>query len=281
MNEYLYEIPSLFIALGLLVSMLLAMELGYRIGLHRKEVTSEVSKEHINAIQGSILGILALLIGFTFSLSLQRYDTRTDAVIEEANAISTAYMRIQLLPEALQKAARDTMREYIDLRVITSHLAMTNNEEGKNQLARTAEVQAKLWDYARQGIEVDPNMYPPTMFAESVNGLIEHFRTRNAALDNHVPELVLLLLHGTLLMSGAIVGFSTGVAGHRPSLVTHVMVLLIVVLVFIIIDLDRPRRGLIRVSQASLIELQSSIHAQMDAISTQTVPKASPVPIKN
>jgi uncharacterized membrane protein (Fun14 family) len=80
-----------------------------------------------------------------------------------------------------------------------------------------------------------------------------------------VPELVLLLLYATFLMAGAIVGYASGVAGHRPSFASYIMVALIVVLVFMILDLDRPRRGLIQVSQKSLVDLQASIRAPSPA----------------
>lgn len=78
-------------------------------------------------------------------------------------------------------------------------------------------------------------------------------------MSRHVPELVLLLLFVTFLLVGAVVGFAAGVANHRPSLVTYMLVGLMAVLVFLILDLDRPRRGVVQVNYASLIELQSSL----------------------
>jgi hypothetical protein len=89
--------------------------------------------------------------------------------------------------------------------------------------------------------------------------MIDALEVRDAALNRHVPEVVLLLLYGTFLMTGSIVGYASGVYGHRASYITYVMVGLIVLLVFVIIDLDRPRRGLIEVSQKSLQDLQASI----------------------
>lgn len=121
-----------------------------------------------------------------------------------------------------------------------------------------------------QALEVDPNAYTPTLFAESVNQLIDNFGKRDAALSRHVPEvLLLLLLCGTFLMTDATVGFSTGIAGHQPSMVSYVLVALIVVLVFIILDLDRSRRGLIEVSQKSLLDWQSSVTAYVGLANAQ------------
>lgn len=259
MNELFYDVNTGLIAGVLLLSMALAIELGHRLGLRSKGATNEATRAHISGIQSSILGILALLLGFTFSLSLQRFDSRSEAVVEEANAIGTAYLRVQLLPAAMRTEVRALLRDYLDLPVQASVLTAVDRTERQDLLAKAGRAQNALWGYAVQALEVDPNAYAPTLFAESVNQLIDNFGKRDAALSRHVPEVVLLLLYGTFLMTGAIVGFSTGIAGHRPSMVSYVLVALIVVLVFIILDLDRPRRGLIEVSQKSLLDLQSGI----------------------
>ena len=91
------------------------------------------------------------------------------------------------------------------------------------------------------------------------------FGERDAALERHVPEPVLFLLYGTFLMTGCVVGFTAGLAGHRTSFATYVMVALIVLLVFVIIDLDRPRRGMIEVSQKSMTDLQSATTPDMNS----------------
>jgi hypothetical protein len=106
MSEFVYATDSALIAALLFVSMALAIELGYRIGLTRKASADDAARAHVNAIQASIMGILALLLGFTFSLSLQRFDSRSAAVVDEANAIGTTWLRAQLLPPGAKNAAR-------------------------------------------------------------------------------------------------------------------------------------------------------------------------------
>ena len=273
MNEFLYDVNTGLIAgillLSMVLSMVLAIELGHRLGLRSKGSTNEATRDHISGIQSSILGILALLLGFTFSLSLQRFDSRSEGVVEEANAIGTAYLRVQLLPATMRTDVRAVMRDYLDLRVQASVLTAVDWTERLELLEKAGRAQNAMWGYAVRALEVDPNAYTPTLFAESVNQLIDSSGKRDAALSQHVPEVVLLLLYGTFLMTGAIVGFSTGIAGHRPSMVSYVLVALIVVLVFIILDLDRPRRGLIEVSQKSLLDLQSSIAADLGLANAQ------------
>lgn len=261
MKELLYGVHSGLIAALLLVSMVMATELGHRVGMRRRSVASEAAREHINGIQASILGILALLLGFTFSLALQRFDSRSEAVVDEANAIGTAYLRTQLLPASLRAEARRLVGDYTDVRVQAGALTQTQRSELDRLGAKALTLQNALWAHAVKGIEVDPNAYTPTLFVESVNALIDSFGKRDAALQRHVPEFVLMLLYATFLMAGAIVGYACGVGGHRPSMASYIMVVLIVVLVFIILDLDRPRRGLIQVSQKSLVDLHAGMRA--------------------
>ena len=203
---------------------------------------------------------------------LQRFDTRSAAVVDEANAIGTAYLRAQLLPAALRDDVRALLRDYLDLRVQASAVTVVDHAEREALLAKTARAQGALWDYARQGAEVDPNRVTSGLFIQSVNELIDSFGRRDAALNRHVPEVVLLLLYGTFLMAGGIVGFASGVAGHRPMLVSYILVALIVVLVFIILDLDRPRRGFIEVNQRSLVELQAALNEDAGGVDRPSRP---------
>ena len=256
---FMYDINSVLISFILFISMVITIEIGYRIGLKQEIKTNEASKIHLNSIQASIVGILALLLGFTFSLSLQRYDSRSEAVVEEANAIGTTYLRAQLLPSELKNNVQVSLRQYVDLRIQESELSLSDYSARKILLDKTTDTQSILWDFAKQAAEIDPNLVKTGLFIQSLNDVIDNFSKRNAALNRHVPELILVLLYGTFLLAGVILGFTSGVAGIRPSVVSYFMVILIVILVYIILDLDRPRRGFIEVSQLPLIELQTSL----------------------
>ena len=261
MREIIYDQSSVSIAGILFVSMALVIEAGYHFG--RKSLTnaSESFRGQLNAIQASLLGVLALLLGFTFSLSLQRFDSRSLAVVEEANAIGTAYLRAQLLPASIRGEVQTLLGSYLDLRVQASHVALDNPAEREALVVRTNQIADALWRQARRAAEEDGRPVTSGLFIQSLNELIDSFGRRDAALNRHVPEAVLFLLYATFLLAGAIVGYTSGVSGHRAPFATYIMVALIVLLVFTIIDLDRPRRGLIEVSQKSLIDLQTAINA--------------------
>lgn len=262
MSEFLYGINSAAIAFALFLTMAIAIETGYRIGRRRQRSVDEAFKTHVNSIAAALLGLLALLLGFTLSLSLTRFDTRSAAVVTEANAIGTTWLRAQLLPAPVRGEVQKLLRVYADQRIAASRTNLAERDAREVLTAEANRTQAALWARALQAAELAPNPVSTGLFVQSLNEMIDAMGSREAALDRHVPELVLLLLYATFLMTGAIVGYSAGVAGHRASFVTYFMVALIVVLVFVILDLDRPRRGLIQVSQNSLVELGRTMAAE-------------------
>ncbi|TXG78421.1 MAG: DUF4239 domain-containing protein [Rhodocyclaceae bacterium] len=265
MKEFLFDLNSVLIVAALSIFMVLAIEGGYRVGARREGKADESFKSHVDSIAGALLGLLALLLGFTLSLSLQRYDSRSEAVVDEANAIGTTWLRSQMLPATDRGEMQAMLREYVDLRVHASTVTLADHTEQAALFDKTGSAQAALWDRARRIAEQDPNPVRVGLFIQALNEMIDSFGRRDGALNRHVPELVLLLLFATFLMAGAIVGYASGVAGHRAAFVTYIMIALIVVLVFVILDLDRPRRGLIQVSQKSLLDLQASIRAPSPA----------------
>lgn len=261
MGEIMYNQSSVLIIGVLFVSLVLAIEAGYRVGRKAQPFSTEATTSHVSAVQASLLGVLALLLGFTFSLSLQRYDSRSEAVVDEANAIGTAYLRAQLLPPSVRSEVQTLLSSYVDERVQEGTIPLSNEAERQALLAKASQDQGALWRYAVQAAEEDKSPTTSGLFIQSLNELIDSYGRRNAALDRHVPEVVLLLLYGTFLMTWGIVGYAAGIAGHRVSSAAYIMLVLVLLVVFIIIDLDRPRRGLIEVDQSSLTSLQSAIHA--------------------
>jgi hypothetical protein len=278
MRELLYSQNSLVIAGVLLLSMAITIILGHRLGQTKHAASSERFHAHVNGVQASVLGVLALLLGFTFSLALQRFDDRSEAVVHEANAIGTSYLRAQLLPTSVRSDVQKMLREYVDLRVQTGAISLTNEAERQALLAKANQILDALWGHARRAAEEDRGTVTTGLFIQSLNDTIDSLGQRDAEINRHVPEVVLLLLYGTFLVTGGLVGYAAGVAGHRPSLAAYILVALIVVLSFMIIDLDRPRRGLIRIDQTSITNLKTAIDTAEAVAAQQPVPADTPRP---
>ncbi len=257
-KEYMYDHSSFLIVGLLLIALLAATEAGYRVGYKFARDTDETTRAQISTIQTSMLGVLALLLAFTFSLSLQRYDTRSEAVNNEANSIGTAALRTGLLPESVRTESQALMRDYLDLRIRAGQISLDRVDERDSVLRESDRVFNLLWENALQASREDASPVTSGLFIQSLNDLIDAYGSRDAALERHVPELVLFLTFGTLILTACLVGYSSGITKHRTTFAAYTLLLLIICLVFIIIDLDRPRRGLIEVSHQSLIDLRTT-----------------------
>jgi ribose/xylose/arabinose/galactoside ABC-type transport system permease subunit len=256
-EEIMYNQNSILISALLFIAILIAYEIFFHIGRLYQNKTDYEVKSQTTAIQAGILGLLALLLGFTFNMALQRFDNRSHAVINEANTIGTALLRTRLLPEPYNSTIYSLLQKYIDLRIEISSVDLTMKNQRKSINDKTDEIQNQIWDQVIKAAEIDPRPVTTGYFIASLNDLIDARGERNALLQRHVPEVILFLLFSVFIISGALMGYTSGLGLKRAYIPTVIFSLLLVLVVFIIIDLDRPKRGLITVKQDSLIELKS------------------------
>ena len=257
-GELLYSQSETLIAVLLLAFLLAAAEVGYRIGLRRQSKTGESADSQIGAIQSAMLGLLGLLLGFTIATSISRYDGRKQALVHEANAIGTAALRARLLPGPEKVQAVNLIRQYVDDR-LQSSLQSWNPELREKLDQKAAQIHEQLWLLATSVAKKEPQNFTTGLFIQAVNELIDAKGTRDASFDNHVPETVLVLLFCAAILTVGKVGYANGIANHRAAVVTGMMIVVIAMTIFVIVDLDRPRLGLIKISQKSMIELKNSI----------------------
>ena len=251
--DLLYGFSSVVIVVILFMAIVALNEVGFRVGRFVQSHTDDEVKALTSSIQASVLGLLALLL--TFSMSMQRYDNRSMALIDEANAIGTAILRVQLLPEEYRDEAGNLFRQYVGLRVEICQLDLTKTEERTCYNDKIADLQNRLWALAISATEVDPRPVTTGAFVKSLNDVIDSQGKRNALLQMQVPEVVLVLLFIVFVSSGGIMGYSAGLSGKRMFAPIVLVSILITLIVFIIIDLDRPKRGLIQVNQSVMTQL--------------------------
>ncbi len=256
----MYTQSSVLIVFGLFIFMLLAMEIGFRNGRRRQASAAEAITQ-ANAVLVSMLGLLALLLAFTFSAALQRYEDRSQTVVAEANAIGSAYLRAQLLPGEMQDEVQALLRQYLDIRIQEGRVDATEPALHETLLHQAKSMEAQLWSHAVRAAELDKSVVTSGLFIESLNELIDTSSTRNVALNRQVPEIVLFLMFATTVLTTATLGYASGMAGHRVTLAAFTLVVLIALVVYLIIDLDRPRRGAVQVSHESMLNLQKTIGA--------------------
>lgn len=261
MAESLYSLSTAVIVLALALAMVPTLELAARLGRRQAGRVPAAYREHVQAVQAAVLGLIALVLAFCFTLALQRWDARSDAVVDEANAIGTAWLRADALGPPERAQAREALAAYLDLRVREAGLPLPEAAARARIGDAAGQAQAALWRMAADAMRQAPAELGRMLFAQSVNELIDSHGRRQASLARHVPELVLWLLLGTQLLAAGVIGHACGLGGHRPALSLYATLLAMLLMVFLILDLDRPRRGFIQVSHASLVELQASVQA--------------------
>ncbi|MEI6176178.1 MAG: hypothetical protein WCS43_04740 [Verrucomicrobiota bacterium] len=243
---------------GIVTLLLLTLaETGYRFGLTFQRRNPDTAAGHSGSVQGAVLGLLGLLLGFSFAMAVGRYDTRRALVVDEANSIGTTWLRADFLPATHQREVKELLKRYTRIKLEDSKAATTREATTRSQV-EIAKIHQVLWSHAEASAAEKPS--PVTVsFITTLNETIDLHASRKAALLNHVPGAVWLLL---LVVSGCgawASGYGSGTGGLRSAFNQWVFPLLIGVVITLISDIDRPHQGLIGVSQQPMQDLLDSM----------------------
>jgi hypothetical protein len=245
----------------LMVLFLGASEAGLRLG-RRVSLGGGQARDlqEMSTIQAAVLGLLALLLGFTFSMAASRFEARKELVRDEVNSIGTTYLRTQLLQEPYRSNTARLLRQYVDTRLELQEVGHVPQAlAGVN--VRTAHLQDQLWSEAVAAADRDPRSVPTGLFIQSLNDMIDMHGKQVAALRNRVPFPIFMLLCFVAVAAMAMTGYGCGLDRDRNFPLTLTMALVIASVIWLIVDLHRPSQGLITVDQQSLIELRESVRA--------------------
>jgi hypothetical protein len=248
-----------FVIISLLL--LVLAEVGFRVAkLRHRETTTDGHKSQVTGIQTSVLGLLALLLGFTFAMALGRYDSRRNLVLQEANAIGTTYLRASFLPETHKNAVEDLLRRYVDVR-IPLYDRDTSPAQLRSLEQQSSNLQHELWDHVVTAAKESPSPITAT-FIGTLNETIDLDAARLHALRSHVPGAAWLLVLFVAGVGCYLTGYAAGISKARSAFSTLLLPLLVAVVVTLISDLDAPRQGLIGISKQPLLDLQKSFGSQ-------------------
>jgi len=234
-----FTLLAALLALLLLAGMLASLLAGRRLGLR-------VPPGDSGALDAAVFGLFGLLLAFTFSGASGRFDARRDLVVQEANAIGTAWLRLDLLPPAAQAELRPLFRRYVTSRLATT-AKLPDLAAARADLDRDAALQAEIWQKATEAARATGNPGVLTLVASSLNDMIDVSTTRLASHQQHPPVVVYVLLFAF----GLAASFVAGHASARSQRIdwAHALVFAgaIAAAVYVILDLEYPRLGLIRV----------------------------------
>ncbi len=246
-------------ALFLLAAALLwlAMEGGYRAGKWRHVRYPDEREQPVGAMVASILGLLALVLAFTFNLAASRYEARRQTILEEANAIGTTYLRTRMLPNPEGEEAARLLREYVDVRV-------QGVQEGRIEevLTRSEALHEQLWAQAVSAAAKDADSIITGLFVQSLNDVIDlHAQRILVGLRNRIPTVIWIVLFGLAVLGIAAVGYQAAISATRRSPAMLALIVAFSGMLLLIADLDRVQEGLIRISQQSLIDVQKTMRS--------------------
>jgi hypothetical protein len=242
---------ALFLAVGLFAGMLLCQEIGRRLG-QRHLARNPAGAIGTGAVEGSVLALFGLLLAFTFSGAGSRFEARRHLIVEEANCIGTAYLRVDLMPAEMQPAMRNLFKQYLDSR-IEVYREISNLTEGQEGFKKSARLQQEIWRLAISAC--GPDWPPPgaMLLLPALNQMFDITTTREMALKEHPPEAIFVLLFGLGLGCSLVAGFGMSEGRSRNWIHVAGFAAITAITVYVILDFEYPRLGLIRVDAADRV----------------------------
>jgi hypothetical protein len=212
---------------------------------------SEVLREPFGVLQAALLGLVALILAFGLSLAVGRYEDRRAAVVAEANAIGTTYLRAETLSEPARSRSLTLLKRYTDTSIELSK-TVPGSERSRSVLAVSAAMQRRLWRLAGQALVQAPVATAPRLYVETLNEMFDAQNVRVTARNNRVPNAVLVLEVAAAAVALGLLAVYLSMLG-RGVLTVLLASVLVTALLLVTFDLDRPTRGLITVPDAPLV----------------------------
>jgi hypothetical protein len=245
-----FMLLALAVAAGLFIAVLAFLSIGRRIGCAALAREAKEPAAGSGAIDAAVYGLLGLLIAFTFSGAAARFEARRHLITEEANAIGTAYLRLDMLSAEARKSLQEKFRRYVDSR-LAAYRDVSDREATKAALARSAAIQSEIWTAAVAASRALLPQPAAMLLLPALNQMIDITTTRSVAMQNHPPAIIFVMLFLLALLSALLAGYSMACNNSRIHMLVFAAILAITV--YVILDLEYPRLGLIQIDTADQV----------------------------
>jgi len=251
--------PVLFSIL-LFLSMLMMLEVGRRLAVRRRSKEVDGERSNLGPIEGAVFAIFGLLMAFTFSGAASRFNEKRMLIAEEANTIETAYLRLHLVSDAEPKL-QDLFRQYLDSRLET-YRKLPDMKAASLEMGDSKRIQEQIWTGAVAATRL-PSSHPAAgwLLLPALNNMIDITTTRTMALQMHPPRIIYALLFGLGLICSLLAGYRMATGQHRSWLHILGFTVITVIVVYVVLDIEYPRAGLIRLEAADqvLVDLRQEM----------------------
>jgi hypothetical protein len=254
-------VPVWVILVATIIVVVFAIEAGFRLGLRVRRRSEDEKESSVSAIAGAILALTGFMLAFTFGISSDRLQDRKKLVREEANAIGTAWLRSDFLPEPDRAEAKGLFGKYVDIRLAAAQ--GRDFDQMQNRLDESSQIQNRLWDTAVKNARLDMNSDVAALYIESLNEVINIHTLRAAvALHPQIPGMIWLVLYALVILGMIATGYQTAITGSaRRSRAVSLLAVSFSLVIALIAMLDRPQSDVIKVPQGSLVDLRASMAA--------------------
>lgn len=239
-------VSVLFIFLLVLTLLLtLTVHLGYRYGLYRLTKHADHKLEVVSVAETSVLGLLGLLIAFTFSGAYDRFETRKIHLIEEAATFATAYDNVDLVATTYQAKLRESIRHYVELQ-LRAYQDIPHFAQVKTDRDEILRLQHDIWETVAKSAQANPNNGLAQIYIPNISKMFDVAQTGLDLTLVHPPAIIFELLIGLALLGGFLVGYTAAENKQNNSLHVISYVLITAFTIFVILNLEFPRVGFIR-----------------------------------
>jgi hypothetical protein len=236
------------------ITVILFWELGFRLGKALDTGVKQQNEQSVTTLVATIVGLLVFLLAFTFNMAAGRFQERRDVLVEESNAIGTAYLRTDTLSEPESTNIKRLLREYVD-----NNIAASKSDSLPERILRADDLQKELWVQTVAATQKEDSPVS-AIFVTSMNEMIDvHAKRVTMVFQHHIPDLIWFSLFGLTALGIAAMGYQNGLLDHAHSPTAIVVTLMFAIVIFLIADLDRPGQGLINVDQQPMIDLRRSM----------------------
>jgi hypothetical protein len=253
-------VPVWVLFIGTILVVLASIELGYLSGRYAHRRSEEEKESSASAITGTVLGLVAFILAFTFGIVFNRFDARKELVKQESNAIGTAWLRSDFLPEPDRAEAKALYRDYVEKSLAFVRGGDASPERVRTVRSETQQILDRLWGMAVTHARKDMNSDVAALYVESLNEVIDLRTLRIAVgLQARMPTAIWVMLFSLTSLGMMSMGYQTGLAGSRRSMARPILTVSFALVISLIAALDRPDSEIIRVSQQSQLDLLSAM----------------------
>jgi hypothetical protein len=234
------------IAVATFIGILLFLSIGRWIGARGIARFGAAGHPNVSSLEAAVFALMGLLIAFTFSGALTRFDQRRAQAVDEANAIGTAWLRIDLLPASAQPKLREAFRGYVDARIAT-YRKLPDLHAVQGEIARSHQLQSEIWAQAVAALRLPGvNTGTEVLVTGAINQMFDISTVRLVATQIHPPSVVYAMLIGLALAAALLAGYQSAAEKTRDWMHQVGFAAIVALTVYVILDIEFPRMGLVR-----------------------------------